>query len=447
VNADRAARPSGTRRSLPTLARFKDGLWPTRPAGCAVHPNVRSGKLRMNSMEDIDTSGISIALLAENKKTIPIYFKTDEIWHTNVKLPDIVIRNNSVDIVEIKEISLFGFAEGENIVMYRQAKDTISDVINNANLLLNKFTQEPISQWKAYNLHVLFGNVPITQESYEETNCLKHNSATCVRLCEIFFFHYAGGEKVDEIICEVTVVTGTMEITKKVPIPLTLYKCRGNYTFPITGSSTVIGTPWNQVEGHRTATSQEFAFDVVDYQRDETGNFVLSSPPNSNHVKDYFVFEREVHAVGSGIVVATGNQWPNEWVENPLTYSVERVVELTQALLKEGVDFNHAILGNYVIIDHNNGEFSLYAHMSQNTLTVEVGDNVHRGQVIGKVGNTSNSEGPHLHFQLMDSKDFQTANGLPVMFDNIPIGQAPFFDFKETNSLLYSDYLFVQIPE
>jgi murein DD-endopeptidase MepM/ murein hydrolase activator NlpD len=208
-----------------------------------------------------------------------------------------------------------------------------------------------------------------------------------------------------------------------------------------------VGTPWNQVEGHRVATSQEFAFDVVDYRRGENGAFMLSSPPKSNDVEDYFFFEREILAIGDGTIVATGNKWPNEWVKNPLEYSEERIVELTLKLLEEGIDFDHAILGNYVIIDHNNGEFSLYAHMSEGTLTVKVGDTVKQGQIIGKAGNTSNSECPHLHFHLMDSKDFQTANGLPVMFKDLPIAQAPICDFKETNSLLYSDYLFVHIPE
>jgi murein DD-endopeptidase MepM/ murein hydrolase activator NlpD len=204
-----------------------------------------------------------------------------------------------------------------------------------------------------------------------------------------------------------------------------------------------MSTPWNDVLGHRMANSQEFAIDVVDYRRGEDGRFVLSIPPDSEDVKDYFLFERDVLAVGDGVVVSAGNQWPNRWADNPLNYSEERVVKITQELLEKGMAFDHAILGNYVIIDHQNGEFSLYAHMSEGSLTVDIGDAVKQGQVIGKVGNTSNSDFPHLHFQLMDSPDFQTANGLPVLFKDVPLGQAPFCDHKESNSLLYSDYLFV----
>ncbi len=56
--------------------------------------------------------------------------------------------------------------------------------------------------------------------------------------------------------------------------------------------------------------------------------------------------------------------------------------------------------GNYVKIDHGNGEYTLYGHMARNSITVMAGDIVEQGQVIGKVGNTGNSTGAHLHFEI-----------------------------------------------
>lgn len=54
--------------------------------------------------------------------------------------------------------------------------------------------------------------------------------------------------------------------------------------------------------------------------------------------------------------------------------------------------------GNMVEIDHGNGLITRYGHMSK--LNVEVGDSVTRGQLIGFIGSTGRSTGPHLHYEL-----------------------------------------------
>lgn len=71
--------------------------------------------------------------------------------------------------------------------------------------------------------------------------------------------------------------------------------------------------------------------------------------------------------------------------------------------------------GNHVILDHGNGEFTLYAHLRQGSVTATPGDRIARGQQIGRCGNSASS-GPHLHFQLMDSGDLDTARGIPPVF-------------------------------
>jgi len=54
--------------------------------------------------------------------------------------------------------------------------------------------------------------------------------------------------------------------------------------------------------------------------------------------------------------------------------------------------------GNYILINHGGGYFTVYAHQSQNI--VSAGQVVVQGQVIGFVGSTGNSTGPHIHFEI-----------------------------------------------
>jgi murein DD-endopeptidase MepM/ murein hydrolase activator NlpD len=54
--------------------------------------------------------------------------------------------------------------------------------------------------------------------------------------------------------------------------------------------------------------------------------------------------------------------------------------------------------GNAVVIDHLNGQWTLYAHMSK--ILVKENDKVKMGETIGKVGNTGSSTGPHLHYEV-----------------------------------------------
>lgn len=76
-------------------------------------------------------------------------------------------------------------------------------------------------------------------------------------------------------------------------------------------------------------------------------------------------------------------------------------------------------IGNAIIIDHQNGEYSLLCHFKHNSIRVKVKDMVEQGDVIGLCGNTGNTQQPHIHFNLQDGPFMQKANALPAQFRKI----------------------------
>lgn len=68
--------------------------------------------------------------------------------------------------------------------------------------------------------------------------------------------------------------------------------------------------------------------------------------------------------------------------------------------------------GNMVELDHGNGLISRYGHLSR--IDVEVGDKVSRGQLMGLVGSTGRSTGPHLHYEIrLNEKPINPRRFLP----------------------------------
>ncbi|WP_306318619.1 MULTISPECIES: M23 family metallopeptidase [unclassified Streptomyces] len=69
--------------------------------------------------------------------------------------------------------------------------------------------------------------------------------------------------------------------------------------------------------------------------------------------------------------------------------------------------------GNAIVIKHSDGTYSQYAHLSK--IDVKVGDKVETGDHIALSGDTGNSSGPHLHFEIRTTADYGSAIN-PVSF-------------------------------
>jgi len=75
--------------------------------------------------------------------------------------------------------------------------------------------------------------------------------------------------------------------------------------------------------------------------------------------------------------------------------------------------------GNHVIVEMEGRRYAMYAHLAPFSITVQVGDAVQAGQILGKLGNSGSSSTPHLHFQVTDQPSPLGARALPFVFDRV----------------------------
>ena len=207
----------------------------------------------------------------------------------------------------------------------------------------------------------------------------------------------------------------TTEFTGSIPIKSEF--AQNKYIFPLRGVW-YVGWGASFHTGHRWAVPEEFALDIA-----KVGETGLSHKGDGTRFDDYYAYGAGVLAAAHGRVIRATNdqpedpsamQRPNETQE---AYSARLQKEQGERLAK-GVA---AIAGNYVMIDHGENEYSLYAHLQPDSVRVRVGDEVKAGDVIGKLGSSGNSTEPHLHFHVCDKPDPLMCAGVPMSFSNVTI--------------------------
>lgn len=73
--------------------------------------------------------------------------------------------------------------------------------------------------------------------------------------------------------------------------------------------------------------------------------------------------------------------------------------------------------GNFVIVDIGNKKYACYAHIVNGSVRVKKSNSVTEGQVLGQIGNSGNSDQPHLYFQVVtETPLFLDAEGSPQVF-------------------------------
>jgi hypothetical protein len=121
--------------------------------------------------------------------------------------------------------------------------------------------------------------------------------------------------------------------------------------------------------------------------------------------QNWFSYGSPIYAPAGGIVVDAANDVPeNSYKDGEVVYPK----------LPDEVD--PLGMGNHVVIDHGDGEFSVMVHMKPGSVLVKKGDKVKQGQQVGAIGFSGDTFLPHLHYQLMNGPDERTDQSLPSYF-------------------------------
>ena len=141
---------------------------------------------------------------------------------------------------------------------------------------------------------------------------------------------------------------------------------------------------------------QRFATDWI--LLDPSGDAAREDGSQNTH---FFGYGKPVLAVADGTVAA----------------AVDGIPENTPGLLPTKIDYGNMV-GNFISLDIGGGRFAGYAHLQPGSMRVKAGQFVHRGDVLGLVGNSGNSDIPHLHFQISDGPSLIESEGLPYLIDH-----------------------------
>lgn len=144
------------------------------------------------------------------------------------------------------------------------------------------------------------------------------------------------------------------------------------------------------VNYHYALESQRYAVDLLIMEEEST----YEGDPAKN--ESYHAFGKEVIAPADGVVIET----------EATVADNEPVGEMN----------SEQPLGNYVLMEHEHGEYSVIAHLQQDSLHVSEGDEVRQGEVIGLSGNSGNSSEAHIHFQVNDSSDLEAGKSIRIRF-------------------------------
>jgi murein DD-endopeptidase MepM/ murein hydrolase activator NlpD len=233
-----------------------------------------------------------------------------------------------------------------------------------------------------------------------------------------FYFRHPQAFAIDAAAVRLTVADAKgRRAEQTLIIPIGYYQQKTSLTLPIRGKG-VLGQDWITNGGHGGYWNA-YAIDI----RGLDSNFA-EKLNGANENASFAGWGREILAPAAGNVIYARNDVPT----NPHPGEQPDVSSWYRPLH----DPVMAYAGNCVTIDHGNSEYSVMMHMQPGSVTVKVGDRVVTGQVVGRLGNSGDSFGPHLHYQLQSGPRLFEYHSLPFRFQNLndPLSRGRQFDAK-----------------
>lgn len=189
---------------------------------------------------------------------------------------------------------------------------------------------------------------------------------------------------------------------------------------PVTGRWSALNSPADKVPSHGThGLGQTYAIDIVAEPEDGPKR---PAPvwfwPVANRNQAYPAFGAPLHAVADATVVHAEDGQRDHLSRSSLAGVL--YFWLVEAVART-VGGARRVVGNHIVLDLGEGTYALYAHVQRGSLAVRAGDKVADGQTIARCGNSGNTTEPHVHFQLMDGPDLDTARGVPFRWRGVGV--------------------------
>jgi hypothetical protein len=130
--------------------------------------------------------------------------------------------------------------------------------------------------------------------------------------------------------------------------------------------------------------------------------------------EDFFCWGKPILGPGDGEIVALERNSPDNSYNTFPAFDVEAHIRDPETEMKKH-------LGNFLMIDHGGGEYSVLAHMMKGSVKSREGATIRKGEMIGRLGNSGDSFFPHLHYQLQNGPGILKPEGLPSKFESFDL--------------------------